>query len=103
VVIDAERCLTYLNEHQGGWPHWLDPAAHNALVGCMRCQLICPANKYHLRRERVVAEFDREEAEVVLLDLPSEDLPEPVRSKLALLDLDDYSTILGRNLRALVG
>jgi len=103
VVIDAERCLTYLNEHEGEWPDWLDPAAHNALVGCMRCQLICPANKYHLRRERVVAEFDREETEVVLSDLPSEDLPELVRSKLALLDLDDYSTILGRNLRALVG
>ena len=76
VVIDAERCLTYLNEHEGEWPDWLDPAAHNALVGCMRCQLICPANKYHLRREKVVAEFDREETEVVLLDLPSEDLPE---------------------------
>jgi epoxyqueuosine reductase len=103
VVIDAERCLTYLNEHESEWPDRLDPAAHNALIGCMRCQLICPANKYHLRREKVVAEFDREETEIVLKDLPSEELPEPVRSKLALLDLDDYSTVLGRNLRALAG
>ncbi len=103
VVIDAERCLTYLNEHEGEWPDWLDPAAHNCLVGCMRCQLICPANKYYLRRERVVAEFDREETEIVLKDLPPEELPATVRSKLARLDLDDYSTVLGRNLRALLG
>jgi epoxyqueuosine reductase len=103
VVIEAERCLTYLNEHEGEWPEWLDPAAHNCLVGCMRCQLVCPANKYYLGQEEVVAEFDREETEMVLEDLPEEELPDALRAKLSQIDLDGYSTVLGRNLRALEG
>jgi len=103
VVIAAERCLTYLNEHEGDWPDRLDPAAHNCLVGCMRCQLVCPANKYYLRREEVVEEFDLDETEIVLRNLPAEALPGSVLSKLSRLDLDEYSTVLGRNLRALVG
>ncbi len=102
-MIAAERCLTYLNEHEGDWPDWLDPTAHNCLVGCMRCQLVCPANKYYLRREEVVEEFDLDETEIVLQDLPAEELPGSVLSKLSRLDLDEYSTVLGRNLRALVG
>jgi epoxyqueuosine reductase len=100
-VIEAERCLTYFNENEGEWPDWLDPKGHNALVGCMRCQELCPANRVHLRIPRVIAEFDREETEWVLRDLPVDELPEGVRAKLEALDLDGYSTVLGRNLRAL--
>ena len=44
-VIDAERCLTYLNEHEGEWPEWLDPRGHNSLVGCMLCQEMCPVDR----------------------------------------------------------
>ena len=101
-LIDATRCLTYLNEHEGEWPDWLDPRSHNALVGCMRCQEFCSANRVHLRIPKVVAEFDRDETEWILRDLPAEQLPPGVRAKLAALELEDYSTVLGRNLRALV-
>ncbi len=100
-VIDAERCLTYLNEHEGEWPEWLEPTAHNSLVGCMRCHALCPANRYYVRREPVVAEFDREETDLMLQGLPPEELPEALRAKLAALDLEGYSTVLGRNLLAL--
>jgi epoxyqueuosine reductase len=101
-VIDAERCLTYLNEHEGEWPESLDPRAHNSLVGCMRCQEMCPVDRVYLRIPRVVAEFDRDETDWILRDLPADQLPPAVRTKLAALDLEDYSTVLGRNLRALV-
>jgi epoxyqueuosine reductase len=101
-VIDAHRCLTYLNEHEGEWPDWLDPRGHNSLVGCTRCQELCPMDRVHLRIPRVVAEFDREETEWVIKDLPAERLPSGVRAKLAALDLEVYSAVLGRNLRALV-
>ena len=100
-VIDASRCLTYYNEHEGDWPEDLDPGVHNSLVGCMRCQALCPANRYYLRKEKVVAEFDREETDIILQDLAPDELPPPLRAKLAALDLDEYSTVLGRNLRAL--
>jgi epoxyqueuosine reductase len=100
-VIDAGRCLTYLNEHEGEWPDWLDPDAHNSLVGCMRCQEMCPANRYYLRKEAVVADFDREETEIILENLPPERLPKTLLTKLTELDLEECSTVLGRNLRAL--
>jgi len=100
-VIDATRCLTLLNENEGEWPDWLDPRAHHTLVGCMRCQEMCPADRYYLRKEAVVAEFDRSETGIILQNLPPERLPETVQSKLRELDLEGYSTVLGRNLRAL--
>ncbi|MBN1631718.1 MAG: hypothetical protein JW990_18335 [Thermoleophilia bacterium] len=100
-VIDATRCLTELNENEGDWPEWLDPRVHHTLVGCMRCQEMCPADRYYLRKEPVVAEFDRSETAIVLQNLPAERLPENVRSKLRELDLEEYSTVLGRNLLAL--
>jgi len=100
-VIDASRCLTYLNENEGEWPDWLDPLAHNSLVGCMRCQEMCPADRYYLRNEKVVAEFDREETDIILENRPPERLPTAVLAKLGDLDLEEYSTVLGRNLLAL--
>jgi epoxyqueuosine reductase len=100
-VIDASRCLTQLNENEGEWPDWLDPAAHNSLVGCMRCQEMCPANRYHLRKKQVVAEFDREETKIILENRPVDRLPDALRAKLRELDLEEYSPVLGRNLLAL--
>ncbi|HRY53809.1 MAG TPA: 4Fe-4S double cluster binding domain-containing protein [Spirochaetia bacterium] len=40
--IDAARCLPLYNEIEGEFPAWLDPASHNALKGCARCQEACP-------------------------------------------------------------
>ena len=46
-LIRAERCLTYLNEKPSDrpLPDWVREEAHNALVGCMICQRVCPYNK----------------------------------------------------------
>jgi epoxyqueuosine reductase len=100
-VIDAKRCLTYLNEHEGAWPDWLDSGSHNCLVGCMRCQRACPVNSHHFGREATVAEFDREETAIILKNFPAEALPAPLHAKLGRLDMAGYSRVLGRNLRAL--
>ena len=48
-----------------------------------------------------MAEFDREETEIILKNLPPEELPVPVLAKLKELDLEEYSPVLGRNLLAL--
>ncbi len=100
-VIEAERCLTYLNEHEGEWPGWLDPVAHNSLVGCMHCHALCPANRCYVRKEPLVAEFDHSETDLIIQGLAVDKLPSALRQKLAALDLDDYATVLGRNIRAL--
>jgi len=44
-IIDTTHCLTMLNESDAPMPDWLSPSVHHALVGCMRCQEICPVNK----------------------------------------------------------
>ena len=85
-TIDQGRCLTYLNENEGEWPEWLDPSAHNALVGCMRCQEKCPVNWGLSRRGEIVAEFDKEETGSLLNGLPVEGLPASVKAKLEALD-----------------
>jgi epoxyqueuosine reductase len=100
-VIDARRCLTYLNEGEGKWPDWLDPKAHNSLLGCMRCQESCPVDRRYLGQSEVTVEFDREETEIILRDIPVDQLPDTVLAKLKKLDLEEYSTVLGRNLLAL--
>ena len=101
-VIDATRCLTETNENEGDWPAWITVQSHNSLVGCMRCQEVCPVNRDYLGKDtQLVAEFSRKETDLVLDDLPAEELPAELRAKLAGLDLDEYSSVLGRNLRAL--
>ena len=44
-VINASRCLSLFNEIKGEFPEWIQPDAHNALMGCFRCQSCCPANR----------------------------------------------------------
>jgi epoxyqueuosine reductase len=100
--IAQDRCLTYLNENEGEWPSWLPPDAHNALIGCLKCQDLCPGNRdIGLIAERV-GEFDAEETRIILQDLSPEELPPSLQEKLKALDLLELSPLLGRNLRALL-
>ena len=101
--IEPLSCLTYFNEHEAGWPESLDSRGHNSLVGCMVCQMGCRANVEdgYIPPQVSAASFNREETEIILENLPKDQLPEPLREKLESLDLADYSTVLGRNLRML--
>lgn len=100
-VIDADHCLSNVNENEGDWPEWVPARAHNSLVGCMRCQEACPADRYYVESEDVVAEFDEAETKIILENRPADELPEDLRAKLESLDLEGYSQVLGRNLLAL--
>ena len=46
-LVRAETCLTYLNEQRSEikFPSFVKPSVHNALIGCLRCQRVCPYNK----------------------------------------------------------
>ena len=43
-VIDPEKCITLYNELPDPLPDWIPAKAHNALVGCLKCQYACPGN-----------------------------------------------------------
>ena len=103
-LLRAQRCLTFLNEFPGEWPDWVDPAWHNAFVGCMKCQSCCPANAGHPHAENTGISFDESETAQLLSDEPlPPDVWHDIDLKLESAGLIGYDQdIVRRNLRALV-
>jgi len=101
-LLHAERCLTYHNEKPGDIPfaNWLQPTWHTCLVGCMRCQVICPQNKPYLNWVDEAARFSIDETDLLLRGTPLEQLPDTMRAKLEANDLADLLDVMPRNLRA---
>jgi epoxyqueuosine reductase len=101
-LVHAERCLTYFNESEQAFPSWLQPSWHNALVGCLRCQLCCPANK-HVKAWIEAGETFSEKETGLLLECPEPAaIPPATLEKMARMGMDGYTTFLGRNLRVLL-
>jgi len=101
-LIKAERCLTYLNEkpqdHQ--FPGWVDPLWHNAIVGCMICQRVCPYNKNVLAWSEDRGEFNEEETEYLLRGEFSGERAAKMGGKLKRVGLD--LTLFPRNLKPML-
>jgi epoxyqueuosine reductase len=103
-LLHAEKCLTYHNEKEASipFPKWLKPEWHNCIVGCIRCQAVCPENKPFLNVIGETAEFTEEETKLLLSAIPLEQLPVETVSKMKILSLTDYYRELPRNLGALL-
>jgi epoxyqueuosine reductase len=103
-LLKAERCLTYHNEKKGDipFPDWIKPSWHNCIIGCIRCQAVCPENKQFLQWVGETAEFDEVETKLLLKGAPLEQIPASTMEKLKLLSLTDYFNELSRNLSALL-
>jgi epoxyqueuosine reductase len=101
-LVHAERCLTFFNEEREEFPEWIDPAWHNSLVGCMRCQLVCPVNKPFVNWVEDGEEFDEAETELILNGVPVDRLPPATVQKLNSCYMMEYLNLLPRNLRALM-
>lgn len=102
ILIHADHCLTYLNENEGDFPAWAPKQSHNALVGCINCQYVCPQNKKYLTPDRHTIEFTNEDISTILRKTPRKDIPQALAKKLQDLDLDEYYPLLKRNLSALM-
>lgn len=101
-LLNAERCLTFFNEEPGDFPAWVKPESHNCLVGCMKCQIVCPYNEPFINWIEDSGEFTAEETEILLQNLPAEKLPSSIIEKLNFLDLQGYVGVIPRNLMALL-
>ena len=101
-LIRAERCLTYLNEKPSKhkFPEWVDPSSHNALIGCMRCQLACPYDKEVRNTFEDRGDFSEEETAYLLKGKFSGPKAASIEKKLKRLGLD--LTTFPRNLQALI-
>jgi epoxyqueuosine reductase len=104
-LIHADRCLTHFNESENPLPGWIKPEWHNALLGCMICQKVCPLNKDFSGKTLDASEtFNRIEADKILAGIPPENLSPGTLSKLESLCLADSDVypILKRNLSLLL-
>ena len=103
-LLHAERCLTFFNEKPGElpFPDWLDPSWHNCLVGCMRCQRVCPENKEVKDWVEGKEEFTEADTALLLAGVGQEHLPPETTEKLESLDLIELLDIIPRNLKALL-
>ena len=101
-LIRAENCLGYLNEKEPDFPYWvqLQPDWHNALIGCMLCQFVCPVDKPYLHKIVAGPSFSEEETDLILDKTPLKNLSLETRQKLAIPD--EVYHLLARNLDALI-
>ncbi len=101
-LLRAENCLTYHNEASAEFPAWIHPSWHHCLIGCMKCQNICPENKAVLTWFDDRAEFSEYETACLVERRPFEQLPSETAAKLQSLQLNEDYRILCRNLSVLL-
>jgi epoxyqueuosine reductase len=104
-LLRVERCIVFHNEKKGDipFPAWMDRSWHNCLVGCMRCQRVCPENKQFLRWIEESVDFSEEETALLLKVAPIERLSVATKRKLERLDLLEDADTLPRNLEVFFG
>lgn len=101
-IVHAGRCITLYNESTDEFPDWIDPCWHNSIIGCMKCQLICPANRNSISNTEDFADFNDIETDLILRGTPIQDLPETTIRKLQKINfIEDYA-LLARNIGMLV-
>jgi len=101
-LINAHNCLTFHNERVIAFPEWLDADIHHCIVGCMKCQIVCPENKEVLKWKELKEFFTEEETHSLLNKKPNSELPNNILEKLERLSLTEYIEILPRNLKAVL-
>jgi epoxyqueuosine reductase len=101
-LLHAERCITFFNEGSEEFPEWIDPAWHNSLVGCMRCQLVCPVNKPFASWVEDGEDFDEGETKLILNRVPVDLMPPETVRKLNRCYMMEYLELLPRNFPALL-
>lgn len=99
-LIRAERCYTLHSESMDPIPEGLVPPSPQCLVGCMKCQEVCPENKGRLKYERAGISFsEKETAEFLGLRAESREGLDRAADKLRPLGLSEDALPFARNLR----
>jgi epoxyqueuosine reductase len=104
-VIDISKCIPLYNEVPGIFPSWIPKTAHNALMGCLKCQLTCPGNHKALKGICNLEGMNENETQMILDgNIPKENLEELCR-KLKMFepkDVDYFLPVVSRNLKAII-
>lgn len=101
-IIQAEKCLTFVNESSRPFPPWVDQSWHNALVGCLHCQTTCPENQDFLSKVIAEISFGEEETTKLLMTDSFEEISPVTQDKIRVLEMDQVYNLFRRNLQALI-
>ena len=102
-IVDADRCLTALNEPPGVFPDWVTPDMHNCLVGCMKCQDCCPVNAPFRKLVTQGASFNGDATAELLGHRDGDTYSASLAAQIGDAGLGDYAEVLPRNLKVLIG
>jgi epoxyqueuosine reductase len=97
--------VTLYNEIEGDFPDFIPQDAHNALMGCMKCQWRCPLNKQASRRTERLEDVTEEETRKILAGTPDKALLESLTKKLrgyTPATSEEYFPMFTRNLGVLI-
>ena len=104
-VINASKCISVYNEIEGIIPDWIPSEAHNALIGCMRCQKPCPSNSEVINLTNKLDDITKNEAKALLEGQPNEKIVNSLAKKLKVFyppDADKVLPVIKRNLELII-
>lgn len=101
-LLHTENCLTYYSEGTADLPAWVPASWHHCLIGCMKCQSVCPENRDVLNWFDDRCEFAEYETACLVERMPFDQLPDETAAKLQSLQLSEDCRILCRNLSLLI-
>lgn len=98
--VRTELCIAYYSENAGDFPSWLRYAPVHCLIGCVRCQEVCPMNSHLLGWIGGTQEFSEEETRVLMEgESESSSSGAAIRGKLTQLGVQDAIEIFPRNIK----
>ncbi len=102
-LLHAEKCYTLFSESPEPIPESLKLPSPKCLIGCLKCQQVCPENKGLLRYEEMTVYFNSEETGAFLGAAGvSRRTMDQAQSKFLKLGLTEGFPVLARNLKRML-
>jgi len=98
-IIDPAKCITLFNEYPAPLPAWIPASAHNALVGCLRCQLACPGNEDLVGETWDLGDVSEAETTALLAGHPDAKTRQALLRKFKRIGGGDDLPFIARNLK----
>ena len=101
-LIRSDRCLNFATEYPSKSVGWMRSEWVRELLGCMACQLCCPANEEFRGMTETGPNFSEEETSMLLYATTADAVAEDVWQKLGGDDLKPYLGVIQRNLKWMI-
>jgi epoxyqueuosine reductase len=103
ILLHAEKCYTRFSENAGELPQDILPPSPECIIGCLKCQNICPMNRGKLNRKNTPFSLTEEETSFIVNHFDTEaPLWTTIHQKFTTLQLTEGSEIFARNFQRLV-